>query len=52
MACADVVPGCKAVLSAESREELLALVRTHANAQHANGKAPGCDVVDQAIIER
>lgn len=51
MACADVVPGCTAVFEADSEEELLRLVGAHANAEHAEHEGPGCEVLDQAIVE-
>lgn len=51
MTCADVVPGCSAVFEAESREELLALVGAHANAEHGDRRAPECGTVDRAISQ-
>lgn len=53
MACSEVVPGCPATFEADTREELLAKVGAHANAEHADaGAPPNCDVVDGAIVKR
>jgi predicted small metal-binding protein len=44
-ACGQLIPGCKALFSYASDEELLHAVAAHARADH--GIEPGPDLVDQ-----
>lgn len=52
--CGQVVPGCEAKFSAESEQELLQQVATHAREDHGMEEIPSglVDQVRAGIVER